>query len=112
VTPSLPSLRPQVQDSVSGTLRAVRLPRPRLVKQLSDRAILLLHGRIEAQGTPKDVINRYIGLVLERQSRRPRKRTVGAVSATATATSEILGVQILNARREALSLVSSGEAVT
>ena len=24
-----------------------------LVKQLSDRAILLLHGRIEAQGTPK-----------------------------------------------------------
>ncbi len=38
-----------------------------LVKQLSDRAILLLHGRIEAQGEPKDVINRYIGLVLEKQ---------------------------------------------
>src|SRR5437588_8198876 len=38
-----------------------------LVKQLSDRAILLLNGRIEAQGEPKDVINRYIGLVLDRQ---------------------------------------------
>ena len=38
-----------------------------LVKPLSDRAILLLNGRIEAQGTPNDVINRYIGLVLERQ---------------------------------------------
>ena len=38
-----------------------------LVKQLSDRAILLLGGRIEAQGDPKDVINRYIGLVLEKQ---------------------------------------------
>src|SRR5207247_4663805 len=38
-----------------------------LVKQLSDRAILLLGGRIEAQGTPNDVINRYIGLVLEKQ---------------------------------------------
>ncbi|MGH9594434.1 MAG: ABC transporter ATP-binding protein, partial [Bryobacteraceae bacterium] len=36
-----------------------------LVKQLSDRAILLLHGRIEAEGEPRDVINRYIGLVLE-----------------------------------------------
>src|SRR5437762_10029314 len=44
-----------------------------LVKQLSDRAILLLHGRIEAQGTPNDVINRYIGLVLEKQQARIRK---------------------------------------
>src|SRR6202040_3264005 len=40
-----------------------------LVKQLSDRAILLLGGKIEAEGEPKDVINRYIGLVLERQKR-------------------------------------------
>src|SRR6516225_8979620 len=38
-----------------------------LVKQLSHRAILLLHGRIEAEGSPNDVINRYIGLVLEKQ---------------------------------------------
>src|SRR5579872_4448637 len=38
-----------------------------LVKQLSDRAILLVNGRMHAQGEPRDVINRYIGLVLERQ---------------------------------------------
>ena len=44
-----------------------------LVKQLSDRAILLLNGRIEAQGTPNDVINRYIGLVLERSRRREQE---------------------------------------
>ena len=44
-----------------------------LVKALSDRAILLLNGRIEAQGTPNDVINRYIGLVLERQQARNKK---------------------------------------
>ena len=44
-----------------------------LVKQLSDRAILLLNGRIEAQGTPNDVINRYIGLVLEKQQARQEK---------------------------------------
>src|SRR5206468_12985845 len=37
-----------------------------LVKQLSDRAILLVGGRIEAEGAPNDVINRYIGLGLER----------------------------------------------
>src|SRR5438067_11409619 len=44
-----------------------------LVKQLSDRAILLLHGRIEAEGAPKDVINRYIGLVLEKQEPQNKK---------------------------------------
>ena len=44
-----------------------------LVKALSDRAILLLNGRIEAQGTPNDVINRYIGLVLARQQATNKK---------------------------------------
>ena len=38
-----------------------------LVKLISDRAIFLLNGRIEAEGEPSDVINRYIGVVLERQ---------------------------------------------
>ena len=42
-----------------------------LVKQLSNRAILLLNGRMEAQGAPSDVINRYIGLVLEKQQATP-----------------------------------------
>src|SRR5580704_15872669 len=40
-----------------------------LVKQLSDRAILLVGGRIHAQGDPNQVINQYIGLVLEKQKR-------------------------------------------
>src|ERR1700728_1067533 len=44
-----------------------------LVKQLSDRAMLLLNGRIEAQGAPNNVINRYIGLVLEKQQMRQDK---------------------------------------
>ncbi len=38
-----------------------------LVKLISDRAIFLLNGRMEAEGEPSDVINRYIGVVLERQ---------------------------------------------
>src|SRR5450755_5171792 len=45
-----------------------------LVKQLSNRAILLLNGRMEAQGSPSDVINRYIGLVLEKQQTRQEKQ--------------------------------------
>jgi len=88
-----------------------------LVKQLSDRAILLLNGRMEAQGKPKDVINRYIGLVLERQERQNKKEErasskVGGSFRHGDGTSEILGIKILNARGEVLSLVSSGEPVT
>lgn len=84
-----------------------------LVKQLSDRAILLLHGRIEAQGKPKDVINRYIGLVLEKQEPKTKKEDrVRGSFRHGDGTSEILGVQILNAQGEPVMLVSSGEAVT
>ncbi len=38
-----------------------------LVKQLSDKSIFLLNGRIEAAGDPSLVINRYVGLVHQRQ---------------------------------------------
>jgi lipopolysaccharide transport system ATP-binding protein len=38
-----------------------------LVKQLSHRAIFLLNGRIEAAGEPSSVINRYVGLVHQKQ---------------------------------------------
>ena len=84
-----------------------------LVKQLSDRAVLLLNGRIEAQGAPKDVINRYIGLVLETSS--PGNRGQARLPSSfrhGDGASEILGVQILNARGEEVTSVASGEAVT
>ena len=38
-----------------------------LVKLLCDRAMLLYRGQALAQGEPNDVVNRYNGLVLERQ---------------------------------------------
>jgi len=84
-----------------------------LVKQLSDRAILLLNGRIEAQGAPSDVINRYIGLVLEKQQSRAKKdgRVRGSYR-HGDGTSEIVSVQILNARGEEVTSVASGEPVT
>ncbi len=40
-----------------------------LVKRLAHRAVLMLNGRIEAEGTPRDVVNRYVGLVSERERR-------------------------------------------
>jgi|SRR5579885_1483190 len=38
-----------------------------LIKLLCNRAMLLYRGQIVAQGDPNDVVNRYNGLVLERQ---------------------------------------------
>jgi lipopolysaccharide transport system ATP-binding protein len=84
-----------------------------LVKQLSDRAILLLNGRIEAQGAPSDVINRYIGLVLEKQQARQSKEQRFAASYRhGDGSSEILGVELLNAAGEPVTSASSGESVT
>jgi lipopolysaccharide transport system ATP-binding protein len=83
-----------------------------LVKQLSDRAILLLGGRIEAEGLPKDVINRYIGLVLEKQPAVKKDDRVAASFRHGDGTSEILSVQILNGHGEETGSVASGEPVT
>jgi lipopolysaccharide transport system ATP-binding protein len=84
-----------------------------LVKQLSDRAILLLNGRIEAQGEPKDVINRYIGLVLEKQAPTgDRADRVRASFRHGDGTSEILGVTMLNNAGEPVTSIASGEPVT
>ena len=83
-----------------------------LVKQLSDRAILLLHGRIEAQGEPKDVINRYIGLVLEKQPAERKEERLRSSFRHGDGASEILRVEILNARGETAESIGSGEPVT
>jgi len=84
-----------------------------LVKQLSDRAILLLNGRVEAAGAPSDVINRYIGLVLEKQPpEAERQDRVRSSFRHGDGTSEIVGIQMLNARGEDTTSIASGEAVT
>ena len=60
------------------------------------------------------MINRYIGLVLERQ--QARSRDGGAACAASfrhgDGTSEILSVELLNARGEAVTSVASGEPIT
>jgi len=83
-----------------------------LVKQLSDRAILLLNGHIEAAGTPNDVINRYIGLVLEKQAPETRQERLRSSFRHGDGTSEIVSIQMLNARGQETASIASGEPVT
>jgi lipopolysaccharide transport system ATP-binding protein len=85
-----------------------------LVKQLSDRAILLVAGRIHAQGDPNHVINQYIGLVLEKQRADAEPREAGRLTAGfrhGDGASEILDVELLGANGERARVAASGEAV-
>lgn len=86
-----------------------------LVKQLSNRAIFLLNGQIAAQGEPKHVIDKYIGVVLERQKayeNRDRKIHPKATNRHGDGSSEILDVTLLDEAGRPCGVVSSGEMVT
>ena len=85
-----------------------------LVKELSHRTILLVGGRIHAQGDPNQVINQYIGLVLEKQRADAEPRDAGRLTAGfrhGDRTSEILDVELLDANGERVKAVVSGEPV-
>jgi ABC-type polysaccharide/polyol phosphate transport system ATPase subunit len=82
-----------------------------LVKQLSHRAVFLLNGQIEAIGSPKEVIDRYIGMVLERQ-KSDREKSQRATSLRSSfrhgdGSSEVLDVQLLDEEgRSSLAFLS------
>jgi len=85
-----------------------------LVKQLSDRALLLVDGQVRAQGDPNHVINQYVGLVLEKQraDREPDEQTgLHAGFRHGDRTSEILEVQLLDAHGAPIQVLASGETV-
>ena len=86
-----------------------------LVKQLSNRAIFLLNGSIEAEGEPKHVIDKYIGVVLERQKafeRSDRQSNLIASNRHGDGSSEILAVTLIDETGKPCGVVSSGERVT
>ena len=84
-----------------------------LVKQLSDRAILLIDGRVHAQGSPKDVINQYIGLVLEKRhaERESPRRGLEPGFRHGDGTSEITDVELLDHSGQPIQTVTPGEPV-
>ena len=85
-----------------------------LVKQLSDRALLLVDGRMQALGEPNDVINQYVGLVLEKEraDRGPSEQArLSAGFRHGDRASEIVAVQLLDASGAPVKVVTSGETV-
>jgi lipopolysaccharide transport system ATP-binding protein len=81
-----------------------------LVKQLSDRALLLVGGLIQAQGDPNEVINQYIGLVLEKQRAEPGEPPrLSAGFRHGDRTNEIVDVRLVDASGEPAKAMTSGE---
>ena len=86
-----------------------------LVKQLSNRAIFLLNGQIQAAGEPKHVIDKYIGVVLERQKafeESDRRAHPAATNRHGDGSSEILDVTLLDENARPCGVITSGETVT
>ena len=86
-----------------------------LVKRLSDRAALMIDGRVAAYGNPSEVVNRYVGLVLERQERdEPRGDLprAGASFRHGDGSSEIISADLINARGESTRNLEPHETVS
>lgn len=88
-----------------------------LVKRLSDRAIFMLNGQIAAEGDAKDVVNRYVGFVLEREGATAKSETSpnGNLQPSfrhGDGASRIREIDILNAEGESQRAFISGEPLT
>jgi ABC-type molybdate transport system ATPase subunit len=88
-----------------------------LVKRLADRAILIDEGRIAAEGAPSAVVNRYVGMALERHRRQgaepsPVRRALEHRFRHGDGQSRVTAVQMLNAQGTPSTSFRSGEPVT
>jgi ABC-type polysaccharide/polyol phosphate transport system ATPase subunit len=107
---------------------------PSAVKALCSRAILLNQGRVEADGKPTDVLNRYQGLIMEREEaydrgaggspegltaagHHPDEDSLGQAAPLrysyrhGNGSAEVITAQLLNTARENAELVDSGETL-
>ncbi len=83
-----------------------------LVKRLSDRAALMVDGRVAAYGSPSEVVNRYVGLVLERQGREPSEQKASQAFRHGDGASRILEVDLRNAGGDSTRSLEPGPPVT
>jgi lipopolysaccharide transport system ATP-binding protein len=85
-----------------------------LVKRLSDRAALLWEGRVAACGNPGEVVNRYIGLVLERQKREGPERDAaqGGSFRHGDGASRVTEVELLDAQGKRTRSAEPGAPLT
>lgn len=76
-----------------------------LVKRLSDRAVFLHRGQIASSGSVSQVVNQYVGFVLENQDKVP---TISAASGHGDGASQILEVELLDSEGRTITSVPNG----
>jgi ABC-type uncharacterized transport system ATPase subunit len=104
------------------------------VKALCSRAILLNSGRIEAEGKPPDVLNRYLGLIMEREEAyaaapalsgnenvepiadfdlalAQKSPSLRYTYRHGDRSAEVLSAEVLNASRQRVELVETGDSL-
>jgi ABC-type polysaccharide/polyol phosphate transport system ATPase subunit len=104
---------------------------PHTIRALCTRAILFNYGRVEADGKPSDVLNRYQKIIMSRQAAYEAARLVadeadeaddlalldeqfkplGYTYRHGDGTAEILSVDLMDAARREIEFVETGEAV-
>jgi lipopolysaccharide transport system ATP-binding protein len=89
-----------------------------LVKRLATRAAFMLGGKMVAEGSPKDVVNRYVGYVLDRERRVSATDTTteNKIAANSTfrhgdASSRVTDVQLMNGDGEATRAFRQGDVI-
>jgi ABC-type polysaccharide/polyol phosphate transport system ATPase subunit len=83
-----------------------------IVKRLCHRAILMLNGSIHAEGTPNDVVNKYVALVHSHQNAAAPAGTLSGNSRHGDATSRIQSVELLDAGGRQTTSLRSGDLAT
>jgi lipopolysaccharide transport system ATP-binding protein len=85
-----------------------------LVKRLSDRAALMIDGRVIVHGAPSEVVNRYVGLVLERQQRTGVivEKTPSNVFRHGDGASRVESVDLLNDANRPITTIETGQPLT
>jgi len=89
-----------------------------LIKRLATRAAFMLGGRIEAEGTPKDVVNRYVGYVLdfERRAQGAEEQPKDGIAANSTfrhgdGSSRVVDVELTDASGEPTRAFRRGDMI-
>jgi ABC-type polysaccharide/polyol phosphate transport system ATPase subunit len=82
-----------------------------LVKRLCHRAILMTKGEILSEGRPTEVVNRYVGLVHEKDGAPEAVEALIGNFRHGDASSRITAVEVLNSEGIATTTLRSGEAV-
>lgn len=84
-----------------------------LVKRLADRAVFLHEGEVRAEGRTSDVVNRYVGMVLEQHAPRGEDEREPQGEATfrhGDGSSRVVSVELLDESGRAVKVIESGAA--